>query len=80
MERVRNANGARSERKWNAYGTQMIERVRNANERERSVRLFLSSIVSIGVPVKKNWGGRHIFARRILKFPDGSKMNQNIVA
>ena len=38
MERVRNANGARSERK--------IERVRNANQRERSVRLFLSSIVS----------------------------------
>ena len=29
---------------------------------------------------KKNWGGRgHIFARRILKLPDGSKMNKNIV-
>ena len=38
LERVRNANGARSEHKWNAFGTQM--------ERERSVRLFLSSIVS----------------------------------
>ena len=35
-------------------------------------------ITVIGVPVKKNRGG-HIFARRILKFPDGSKMNQNIV-
>ena len=45
MERVRNANGARSERKWSAFGTQM-ERVRNANGRERSVRLFLSTIVS----------------------------------
>ena len=28
---------------------------------------------------KKNWGGGHIFARRILKLPDESKMNQNIV-
>ena len=35
--------------------------------------------IVIGVPVKKNWGGGHIFARRILKLPDGSKMNQNIV-
>ena len=45
MERVRSVNGTRSERKWSAFGTQM-ERVRNANERERSVSLFLSSIVS----------------------------------
>ena len=30
MERVRNANGTRSERKWNAFGTQM-ERARNTN-------------------------------------------------
>ena len=43
-----------------------------------SLRVLL---LSIGVPVKKNWGGGrgHIFGRRILKFPDGSKMNQNIV-
>ena len=38
MERVRNANGARSERKWSVFGMQM--------GRERSVRLFLSTIVS----------------------------------
>ena len=63
MERVRNANGTRSESKWNAFGTQM-ERVRNAfgtrservldafgtqMERERSVRLFLSSTVDLAV-------------------------------
>ena len=30
LERVRNVNGTRSERKWNAFGKQM-ERVRNAN-------------------------------------------------
>ena len=45
LERVRSVNGTRSERKWSAFGMQM-ERVRNANGRERSVRLFLSSIVS----------------------------------
>ena len=37
-ERVWNQNGTRSERKWSAFGAQM--------ERERSVRFFLSSIVS----------------------------------
>ena len=37
MERVRNANGTRSERVPDAFRTQM--------ERERSVRLFLSSTV-----------------------------------
>ena len=37
MERVRNANGTRSERVTDAFGMQM--------ERERSVRLFLSSTV-----------------------------------
>ena len=56
---LRNANGTRSERKWNAFGTR-LERVWNAfgtrservldafgtqMERERSVRLFLSSTV-----------------------------------
>ena len=52
LERVRSVNGTRSERKWGAFGMQMErvrnanERVRNANGRERSVRLFLSSIVS----------------------------------
>ena len=50
MERVRNANGTRSERVWNAFGTRS-ERVRNAfgtqMERERSVRLFLSSTVKL---------------------------------
>ena len=52
LERVRSVNGTRSERKWSAFGMQMgrvrnaNERVRNANGRERSVRLFLSSIVS----------------------------------
>ena len=30
LERVRNVNGTRSERKWDAFGTQM-ERVRNTN-------------------------------------------------
>ena len=30
LERVQNANGARTERKWSAFGTQ-IERVRNSN-------------------------------------------------
>ena len=30
LERVRNVNGTRSERKWSAFGTQM-ERVWNAN-------------------------------------------------
>ena len=60
LERVRNANGTRLERKWNAFGTR-LERVRNAfgtrsgrvldafgtqMERERSVRLFLSSTVA----------------------------------
>ena len=47
-ERVRNAFGTRSERKWNANGTRS-ERVpdafRTQMERERSVRLFLSSTV-----------------------------------
>ena len=49
MERVRNANGTRSERKWNAFGTRS-ERVLDAfgtqMERKRSVRLFLSSTVT----------------------------------
>ena len=48
LERVRNAFGTRSERKWNANGTRS-ERVpdafRTQMERERSVRLFLSSTV-----------------------------------
>ena len=47
---------------------------------EHSVENDIWAGISIGVPVKKNWGGGgHIFARRILKFRDGSKMNQNIV-
>ena len=59
QERVRNAFGTRSERVWNAFGTH-LERVWNAfgtrsgrvpnpfrtqMERERTVRLFLSSTV-----------------------------------
>ena len=45
LGRVRSVNGTRSERKWSAFGMQM-RAFGTQMERERSVRLFLSSIVS----------------------------------